>query len=149
MRDLWTNLNKEIPKYFSELAEKFSLKFVTISNVKTALIADRYAIVISVDRFSVNLDYIKRDISGELVVLCCGNYFAEKYDSSDRVNLVSGNGVRETIINNFIVINNGLLNKWVNVLQGSSDWIENFEKSKWYNQRKCVSVEKAAIEKYL
>lgn len=142
MNNLWADLNKDIPKYFHHLAEKFSIQFVKISNLKTALISERYAIVVAIDRFDVDIQYIFRDEKGELVVLGCGNYFAERYDENDRTNLVNGNGAKEIIINNFIVIGNGLENKWEEVLRGDIGWINEYRKSKWYNEKNVFTLRK-------
>jgi hypothetical protein len=104
MDNLWTELNNEIPK----LAKKYSLTFIQISNLKTALVCKKYAFIISMDRFSANVEYIVRNSTKELLLYGCNNFFAEQYDNNDRLNLIKGNGAKELIINNFIVINNGL-----------------------------------------
>lgn len=149
MDNLWTELNNEIPKYFSELAKKYSLTFIQISNLKTALVCKKYALIISIDRFSANVEYIVRNSTKKLLLYGCSNFFAEQYDNNDRVNLIKGNGAKELIINNFTVINNGLQSKWEDVLSGSTDWINDFKKSKWYNEKKLSKEEARILEKYL
>lgn len=149
MGDVWTDLNKEIPNYFRNLAEKYSLEFVCVSNRKTALIANKYALVVSIDRFAADVEYVFRNEDGELTVLGCDNYFAEQYDNDDRRNLLQGNGIKETIINNFIVMNHGLIHKWEPVLSGDRDWIKDFQTSKWHHERKCTQAEKNILEKFI
>jgi hypothetical protein len=141
MEDLWGNLTDEIPDYFKDIAKDFSLKFIKISRTKTALVNERFALVISIDRFSADVDYIMRDENGGLLSYNCGNFFAEKYDASDRKNLIIGNTAKERIINDLIIINNGLKSKWSMVLNGNVEWIEDFKKSIWFSRTKLGEAE--------
>lgn len=136
MNDIWTELNKQIPVYLNEVITKYSLKVVSLGLVRTALVNTQYAIIISLDRFSVDMDFIHKDYNGKLVCFGIGNFLSECFDEKDRKNLIIGTDISSIIYNNLIVINNGLLSKCGDVLSGSLDWINDFSNSKWYNEKK-------------
>lgn len=149
MEDLWEKLNEKIPVYFHEIAESYYMQFIKISRISTALVNNKFALLISIDRFSADVNYIIRDRNRNLVNYSCGNFFAEKYNSLDRQNLVVGNTAKEMVINNLIVISRGLRNKWSDVLKGSTEWIGEFEKSKWYSIRKVDNQELKVLESFI
>lgn len=149
MDNLWSKINDELPNYFKEISEKYSLKILHVNKIKTVLIGKGYALLISIDRFSADVDYIRRNENNELVVYECNNYFSQKYDDSDRINLIDGNTAKEIIINDLIIISKGLQSKWEKVLKGDIKWISDFEKSKWFGKRKLNNDEKAVLENYI
>lgn len=148
MQDIWTKINDDIPLYMKNICEKHKLFCTKVSPIKTALIGKKFALIIAIDRFYATIDYLYMDGS-EISVYSCGNYFAEKYDASDRINLLSGESTETILRNNMIVIANGLLNKWENVLEGETDWIESYKKSKWFSVEKVLPKEIEKIEQYL
>ena len=149
MSNLWADLNSEIPNYFGTLAKQYNLKIVRISDFKTALVSDTYALIISIDRFSVDIAYVLRNSKGNLCLYECGSFFAERYGEEDRVNLIGGTNARDIIIDNFIIISNGLRSKWGHMLNGEPDWINDFEKSKWYSIRNLNAEETNILNRYL
>ena len=136
MKNVWTEVNDAIPKYLSELAQMYSLKFVKVSSIETALVSKHFALTIFIDKFHVIINYVTRDDSGELIVYSIHNYFAEKFDASDRKEIIPSEVLKEKLINQLIVIHRGLINKWSDVLRGEKDWIESFKKSVWYSIRR-------------
>lgn len=149
MNNIWIELNNEIPKYAKEISKKYNLKIMGINDLKTALIGFDFIILLSIDKFSASVSYIHRDEKGELWLYSCDNFLAEKYDNKDRVGLLKEDGVKEIIINELIIIINGLQNKWEDVLKGNRDWLVDFKKSKWYNISKLENKEKEIINKYI
>lgn len=147
MKDLWEELGDSVPEYFDELIQKYHLDAIKINKLTTALVSDTYAITIGIDRFYVDLNYITRNENNVLTKYNCNNFFAEKFDDKDRENLISGTGPKESIINNFIVIRQGLLSKWSNVLEGDKKWLEQFKISKWYEVSKVREDELLLHEK--
>lgn len=69
------------------------------------------------------------------------NFFSGKFDEKDRQNLIEGNGAKESVINNLIIISQGMQNKWQDVLEGDKEWIKVFEKSKWFEKTKLRDYE--------
>ena len=149
MDNIWTKINCEVPQYFNTLAEKYSMKFVKIAPLKTAIVAEKFILLIFIDRFYTDLDYVMRDNMGEIVAYGCGNFFAELYDSNDRTNLVKGNTVKDTIVNDLIITSNGLQSKWSNVLRGDIEWLNDFKHSKWFNESRLNQPERDIISKYI
>lgn len=44
MDSIWTKINCEVPQYFNTLAEKYSMKFVKVTPLKTAIVAEKFTI---------------------------------------------------------------------------------------------------------
>ena len=128
MKNIWTEINDDIPRYVQNICKKFELVCIKISPLRTALIGKKFALIITVDRFDAVIYYLHMD-GKEIKVYLCDNYFAEKFDAND--------------------IANGLLSKWEDVLKGEKDWIENYKKSKWFSEYKLPSEEMRKIEQYL
>ncbi|MBD5541507.1 MAG: hypothetical protein HDR00_10035 [Lachnospiraceae bacterium] len=147
MENIWTKINDDIPLYMGNICEKYKLLCIKISPLKTALVGKKFALIVAIDRFDAKVSYLC--INGkEIRVYLCDNYFAEKYDENDRVNLLSGEGAECIVRNNIIIMANGLLNKWRNVLEGERDWLENYKKSKWFSEQKLPLKEIMKIEQY-
>lgn len=149
MENMWTKINDDIPKYLKDIASQYNMKFVKVSSLKTALVGKDFIILIFIDRFSANVSYIMREDKSELVLFQCDNYFAERYDQEDRRNLVLENGAESLVVNNLIVINNGLISKWNNVLKGDIDWLEEYKKSEWFEKINLDQVEEEKLSQYI
>lgn len=132
MENLWAEINERVPQYFEFISKKYKFNFVKISTLKTAIVGNKFAIIISIGRFNVDVFYATI-IDGKREVLQCGNFLAEKYTYEDRQNLLVGEGAESIILNNLKVIASGLESKWGALLQGDLNWIEDFRKSKWYS----------------
>lgn len=132
MKNLWTEINERIPEYFGFFSQKYGLEFVKLSALKTAIVGNKFAIIISVGRFSVDVLYATR-IEGRREVLQCGNFLAEKYSDEDRQNLLKSKGAENIILNNLKIIASGLDSKWGTLLRGEIIWIKDYRKSKWYS----------------
>lgn len=103
-----------------------------ISALKTATVGNKFAIIISIGRFDVDVFYATR-IDNKREIFNIGNFLAEKYTFEDRQKLLEGEGAEIIILNNLKVIASGLDSKWGDLLQGDLKWIEDFRKSKWYS----------------
>jgi len=146
MEDIWEVLNDEIPYYFSDIAEEFSFGFIKINKIETALANNKFALLISLDRFYIVVDYVFRDEHGELIKYNCDSFLAEKYDENDRKNLLEGKNAKEQIINEFSIARNGLKSKWNKVLNGNTDWFEDFKKSRWFSVSKLTRDEVKSLD---
>ena len=112
MESIWTKINENMEVYLKDIIKCYNMKVVKISPLKTAMVKSDFALVISVDRFSADVSYLMRDKEdNKLKLLLCGNFFAEKFSSEDRKNLLKEDTAENMVINNLIVINNGLKNK--------------------------------------
>lgn len=148
MENTWTKINDNIPQYVKKINKQYNMMCIKISPLKTAMIGKGFALIIGIDRFDASVSYVYK-VRDELTVLLCDNYFAEKYDIDDRKDLLSENGAEASVINNLIVISNGLINKWNNVLSGENGWIADYKKSRWYAVGKMTPDEMRIIEKYI
>lgn len=132
MENLWTKINDKIPQYFEFISRKYKLGFTKISDLKTAIVGDKFAIIISIGRFHVDVFYAAR-IDDERKILHCGNFLAEKYTDEDRQGLLKQEGAENIVLNDLRIIASGLENKWAEILRGETNWIEDYKKSKWYS----------------
>ena len=150
MESIWTKINENMEVYLKDIIKCYNMKVVKISPLKTAMVKSDFALVISVDRFSADVSYLMRDKEdNKLKLLLCGNFFAEKFSSEDRKNLLKEDTAENMVINNLIVINNGLKNKWSNVLEGNVSWIADYEKSKWYEKVSLNVEEENLLSQYI
>lgn len=147
-QDIWTKINDDIPLYMKDICEKYKLFCTKISPIKTALIGKKFALIVAIDRFDIGIDYLYMDGS-KINVYSCGNYFAEKYDANDRINLLNGEGADIYVRNDIIINVNGLLNKWGNVLEGKTDWIESYKKSAYFSVVRLLPEEIEKIAQYM
>ncbi|MBQ7065581.1 MAG: hypothetical protein IJN92_02060 [Lachnospiraceae bacterium] len=145
MENIWTKINDDLPLYMKYICDKYELVCTKISPLKTALIGKGFALIIAIDRFDAKVIYFYKENNEEKVFLC-DNYFAEKYDSNDRINLLEEGECENIIRNNLIIIANGLMNKWENVLKGQTDWIDKYKKSKWFAVERLLPEEVKRIE---
>ena len=148
MGDIWENINNDMPKHMNKIYEKYNLKFVKLSHVRTAMLGDDFAIVIGIGRFDAAIWYVYRE-KERLVVLDFDRYITNKYDSEDRKGLIDGKGARIQVINYLIVIQRGLLSKWSNILEGDKEWIKDYKKSNYYYQRELQEKDRCILEKYI
>lgn len=147
MENVWVKINNDVPKYMKDVCDKYNLFCVKVSSLKTALVGEKFALVIAIDRFYATVSYLYME-GKNIKKYSCGNYFAEKYDNDDRINLLAGEGAENIVRNNLIIIANGLSNKWRNVLEGERGWLEDYEKSKWFSVERLLPEEISKIEQY-
>lgn len=149
IENIWTQLNKEIPSYFKTIISDFQLRVIEITEIETALVSDKYAIIISIDRFAAEISYIRRNDSNKLKKYNCSSFFAEKYSQDERNNLLEVIEAKEIIINDLMIISKGLLSKWRCVLEGNMDWIEDYKKSSWALESDLRDFELEKLKQYI
>lgn len=148
MENIWTKINDEIPTYIKSLCEKYKLLCIKISPLKTAIVGRGFALIIAIDRFDTDIFYVYKE-GKNMILYSCGNYFAEKYNQEDRVNLLSGSGADILVRNDIIVTTNGLISKWGDVLEGKREWIDKYKKSSRYSVGRLQDIEINKIEPYI
>jgi hypothetical protein len=147
MENIWTKINDEIPIYMKYLCEKYNLFCAKICPLKTAIVGKGFALIITIDRFDTDVFYVYKE-GKDTILFSCGNYFAEKYNEEDRVNLLCGSGADILVRNDIIVTTNGLISKWGDVLEGKREWIDKYKKSSRYSVGRLPDVELKKIESY-
>lgn len=147
MNNLWMNINDHIPMYMNEICREYNLECVKISSLKTALIGDEFALIIAIDRFDIEIYYLNKN-NMDMVKYPCGSFFAQAYDSHDRENLMSGEGVDVYIKNCLLITAKGLASKWKNVLSGDTNWLEKYKSSSYYAKENLNADERMMFEKY-
>lgn len=149
MKDLWEELNNEIPNYFDSISKEFSLDCVKINRLKTALVNNNFALIVGIDRFYIVIDYVYRDENNNLIKLNCDSFFSEKYDDSDRKELLDGKHASVAIINDMLVSKSGLKSKWQNMLTGDKEWIDDFKQSRWFLITNLSDDEEIVLDKII
>ena len=130
--DLHEKINNMVPSYFEKIITQYDFQSVKISEVTTALYKNNFALVIGIDRFNADLTYVYRDKDNRIIELFCDGFFAERYYDPDRKPLSELSTIKDYIINDLVVICDGMLKTWKNVLEGKQDWISDYKLSKWY-----------------
>lgn len=148
MDNIWTRICDDISQYMEEICENYKLVCVKIAPLKVALIGTDFALIIAIDRFYAKVSYLLREIDGYELFLC-DSYLAEKYDDSDRTDLIDGDGADIYIRNNLLIIASGLVNKWKNILSGDKSWIDDYKKSNRYSVGIMSQEELEKINAYM
>jgi hypothetical protein len=146
--NLWENINDDVPMYMLELCKEHNLKCVKISSIKTAMVGDKFAIIIAIDRFDIEIYYLYKK-GKDIIKHPCGSFFAQAYDSRDRENLLSEEGAEIYIRNCLFITARGLNSKWRNVLEGDTKWLEKYKNSSRYAIEKLTSDEIEVVSKNL
>ena len=119
-----------------------------IAPLKTAIVGKKFALIITIDRFYTDVDYVYKE-DENILLYSCGDFFAEKYNEEDRVGLLSGNGADILVRNDIIVTVNGLANQWGDVLEGKREWIDKFKKSSRFSVGKLANAELKQLEPFI
>lgn len=146
MDNLWTNINDNIPMYMNKICKEHKLECVKISPLKTAMVGERFAIMIAIDRFDIEIYYLYKK-GRDIVKYSCGSFFAQAYDGHDRENLLSGEGADIYIRNCILIAAKGLADKWENVLEGDTMWLEKYKSSSRYAKENLTADERTVFEK--
>ena len=147
--DLHEKINNMVPSYFEKIITQYDFQSVKISEVTTALYKNNFALVIGIDRFYADIDYIYKDDKNQIIKLYCHNFFVEKFAGSNNLYLPALTTVEDHIINDLLAICDGMLKKWKNVLEGKREWISDFKLSEWYEARLLSGKEKEFFDSIL
>lgn len=148
MKNIWTELNNNVSKHMEKVIHCYSLKCVKIGELNSALVGKGFAIIISIDRFYVTISYLTK-CDNQYVLFQCNNYLREKFDSKDRAGLIDNDDIKNDIINELVIISNGLMDKWKDLLNGDKTWIDDYKKSRWYSEKKVNEKENKIFYKLL
>lgn len=116
--------------------QSFSLKFEVISKEKIALIGSNYLIIFLFHFDDITLFYINRNERQVLQKLNINNYVSASIDSKDREGVLPGNSIEITIENILKILSKSLRNHWCNLLIGKKEWLEDYQKSEFFNAPK-------------
>lgn len=149
MENIWTKINDHVELYFEDIVKTYGMKAVKIDPLSTALIKNNLALIISIDRFEVDVYYVYRNEKNDLKILSCGSFFAEKYADDDREKLIPINQAGDLIKNYLTVIAHGLKSKWNTMLEGDRTWMIEYEKSNWYTEEELKPEEEKILSQYI
>ena len=62
-------------------------------------------------------------------------------DSKDREGVLPGNSIETTMENILKILSKSLKNHWCNLLIGKKEWLEDYQKSKFFNDSQKLSLE--------
>lgn len=135
------NYEQWFSKYFYDIMQSFSLKFEIISKEKIALIGSNYLIVFLFHFDDITLFYISRNEKQVLEKLNINNFVSASIDSKDRAGVLPGNSIEITMENILKILSKLLKNHWSNLLIGKKEWLEDYQKSKFFNNSQKLSLE--------
>ena len=149
MESIWTKINDAAGVYFTDIVEQYKMKFVKTDSLSSALIGEKFAILISIDRFTADVSYVFRNEKNQLTNLLCDSFFTMKYDDEDRVNLLPENKAGNAVKNDLSILSRGLKSKWSDVLLGSRAWLDDYKASKWYAEGRLRPMEEELLSRYI
>ena len=121
--------------------KSFSLKFEVISKEKIALIGSNYLIIFLFHFDDITLFYINRNEKQVLEKININNFVSASIDSKDREGVFPSSSIEATMENNLKILSRSLKNHWSNLLIGKKEWIEDYQKSKFFSDSQKLSLE--------
>ncbi len=135
------NYEQWFNKYFYDIMKSFSLKFEVISKEKIALIGSNYLIIFLFHFDDITLFYINRNEKQVLEKININNFVSASIDSKDREGVFPSSSIEATMENNLKILSRSLKNHWSNLLIGKKEWIEDYQKSKFFSDSQKLSLE--------
>ena len=121
--------------------QSFSLKFEVISKEKIALIGSNYLIIFLFHFDDITLFYINRNEKQVLEKMNINNFVSASIDSKDREGVLPSGSIEATMENNLKILSRSLKNHWSNLLIGKKEWLEDYQKSKFFSDSQKLSLE--------
>ena len=145
MSDILEQINDEVPKYMERICQKYDMKCQKLTKWETAMYNKKCCLDILVDRKYIGVRVIMRE-NGERKEFDCGNYFSERYDESDKVDMVEVvNYLADNTRNVLSVTARGLDSKWSNLLQGDMSWMDDYRQNELFYECKSFDEKRNAI----
>lgn len=135
------NYEQWFSKYFYDIMQSFSLKFEVISKEKIALIGSNYLIIFLFHFDDITLFYINRNEKQVLEKMNINNFVSASIDSKDREGVLPSSSIEATMENNLKILSRSLKNHWSNLLIGKKEWLEDYQKSKFFSDSQKLSLE--------
>lgn len=118
-------VNNEIPKIFKKIVKKYKLKHMRINGLNSAFVKDNYAIIMSVDRDYVDINFLYRD-GTKIIKYWLQPFLIENLDDEDRSVQRVEKDFNTKLINYILLYEKTLSSKWQSILMGQMDWVERY-----------------------
>ena len=89
----------------------------------------------------ITLFYINRNEKQVLEKMNINNFVSASIDSKDREGVLPSGSIEATMENNFKILSRSLKNHWSNLLIGKKEWLEDYQKSKFFSDSQKLSLE--------
>lgn len=116
-----------------------------IEGLNSALVKDNYAIVLSVDRDYVDINFLYKE-GTRIINYWIHPFLMENLDDEDRSVCREKYNVEDKLINYLLIYENVLSKKWQNILMGQMDWVEDYNKK--CSMRSVRELEGTLYDKY-
>lgn len=133
-------INDMIPEIFEEIIRTYNFKYIRKDSLHSVLAKDNYAIILSVDRDYVDINYLKREGTG-IIKYWIHPFLMENLDEEDRSVRREGKDLNTKLINYILLYEKVLRTKWQNILTGKMDWVDDCRKATM-----CVIRELSGVE---
>ena len=135
--DIWSDITvNEIPQYMGALAKKYNMHFKLIFDIEMAMFNEKCCLIIGIDRDDGVILRTTFSEDGRRVEYEVDQYFASKFDASDREGIdFKYDHMSQKIRNELMVMSRGLDSKWSGFLNGDMSWFEGFKRSCWCHEQ--------------
>lgn len=135
--DIWSDITvNEIPQYMGDLAKKYNMHFKLIIDIEMAMFNEKCCLIIGIDRDDGVILRTTFSEDGRRVEYEVDQYFASKFDASDREGIdFKWDHMSQKIRNELMVMSRGLDSKWSGFLNGDMSWFEGFKMSCWCHEQ--------------
>ena len=119
------NYKDEVEKIFNDIIKDYNYQVKSIKNDKIALVNSKCAIVFSISREGIDIEYICK-INTDIFSYWMTNFICSRFTDKDRSQYGETNGFISKIESEFRAISSGLLNNWKDLLSGDKQWIDQY-----------------------
>ena len=127
--DFLYKVNDNVPEIFAGIIRTYNFKFMRIDTLHSALVKDNYAIILSVSRDYVDINFLNREV-GKIVKYWIHPFLMENLDDEDRSVQLEGDDIKTKLMNYILIYEKVLRTKWQNILIGQMDWVDACKKAK-------------------
>lgn len=114
---------------YDEIAEKFLLNIECIDDTTMQIIGDNFTLLISYDMDTSWIYYTNKKTDKTYLI---SNYINVNAESIDRDDIPKVDIISKSIERTLIIQSRVLKRKFENLLEGKSDWFNNYEKSQFF-----------------
>lgn len=127
-----------------------NLKYIDISDRASAIIGVQFALLFQFGRGETNITYLRINEQKVVIEYPINNFLASSLNANDRRGIIRTDGLYENAITDLTIIVRGLSNHWSIILNGSKEWIAQYEESRYfYEPRPTKLIEGKIIQDYL
>mgnify|MGYP005757594455 FL=1 len=117
---------------YNGLIKAYSFKPISVSENEIGLVGKGFILIFAFDLDNVLLFFITRDENNILKKFNIDNFISISFNEEDRKDIEPARTINEDINNILHIILRGLQNHWKDLLEGNTQWMNQYKMSEYY-----------------